>query len=84
VTLALQQQAEQIEESPTDVRQLLFYASTLRAAGQYDKALEMFERARELSPTRPHILLQMGEVYVAQKKYQEAFEIFKKGYELEP
>lgn len=83
-TLALTEMNKQIEATPTDARNLFLTGSLLYNYGKLDQALEILEKARQISPMKQDILLKIAGVYITKKDYKVAYNIAKESYNLEP
>ncbi len=75
---------KQIAKDPTSLRMHSFAATFYSRFGQYERALEHFKVALELSPKRQAIYLDLGMMFIQKGDYAQAEEVTKKGYELEP
>jgi O-antigen ligase len=78
------QMKAQMEETPEDVRYILFYASYLNRTGRQEESFPYFVRANELSPNKQSILHDQGTAYINADRFNEALEIYRRAYELEP
>ncbi len=84
VTLADTAMKAQLEETPNDVRILVFQASFYRVIGDPAKALEVLERAKTLSPEKQQIYFELGLAALDTGDKAKAEEAFKTAYDLEP
>jgi len=74
----------QAQETPDDVRILVFQASFYRVVGKPDIAEKILDRAVSLSPQKQATQFELGLSLFQQQRYQDAFNRFKIAYELEP
>ncbi len=75
---------KQLEETPDDVRIMVFLSSYYRSTGQVDKAIEVLERAIPLSPEKQQVHFELGLALLQKGRTAEAFDRFRIAYELEP
>jgi O-antigen ligase/tetratricopeptide (TPR) repeat protein len=75
---------KQMQETPDDVRILVFQSSFLRVAGKSEEAITVLERAVELSPEKQQTHFELGLALLQAGKTAEALSRFKVAYELEP
>lgn len=75
---------KQIEETPDDVRILVFLSSYYRVIGKTAEAIEVLERAISLSPEKQQIHFELGLSLLQQGRVADALNRFKIAYELEP
>jgi O-antigen ligase/tetratricopeptide (TPR) repeat protein len=75
---------KQIQETPDDVRILVFQSSFLRVAGKSDEAIQVLEKAVELSPEKQQTQFELGLALLQKGDTAAALTRFKTAYELEP
>ena len=75
---------KQIAQSANDIRYMIFLASLYNKAGQYDNAIEVLNKALELSPKKQALYFELGTSYLNKREYDKALEVLKEAYELEP
>lgn len=76
--------ANQIKETPEDVRILVFQSSFYRVIGKPLEAQAILEKAIELSPEKQQTHFELGLSLLQQNDINGAFARFKTAYELEP
>jgi tetratricopeptide (TPR) repeat protein len=59
-------------------------SNVLISLGKDEEALEMLERAEELSPDHPNIYTQMGKIYLKFKDYKKAEDAFQASIQINP
>ena len=79
-----QELKKQLEQTPNEVRYLLFYANYLRSLGKYDEAVKYYDSALKISPTKQVISIEKGIMFLQIKEYPKALSALKVAYELEP
>jgi O-antigen ligase/tetratricopeptide (TPR) repeat protein len=67
-----------------DARTIYIYASYLARIGNFDKSLEVLDKAIALSPDKQQFGIMKALILIYQKKYQEAREVMKTIYETTP
>lgn len=82
IALAESELNKQIQETPNDVRILVFQSSFYRVIGKPKEAVEILERAVELSPEKQQVLfelalaqMQMGDMVSSKEVLKNAFEL---------
>ncbi|MFM2374251.1 MAG: hypothetical protein RLZZ234_246 [Candidatus Parcubacteria bacterium] len=75
---------KQMQETPDDVRILVFQSSFLRVAGKSKEAIEVLERAVDLSPEKQQTQFELGLALLQDGRTADALTRFKTAYELEP
>lgn len=74
----------QIERFPNDVRYLIFLASLYNKGGQYDKAIELEEKAINLSPKKQQLYFELGGSHISKGEYGRATNVLKTAFEFDP
>lgn len=75
---------KQIEQSPEDIRYMIFLGALYNKGKQYDKAIEILQKAVELSPKKQQLYFELGSSYLNIQEYKKAVEVLKTAFELEP
>lgn len=75
---------EQIKETSEDIRHYVLLASYLNSFGQFDEAINLLEKAIDLSPKKQLLYFELATSYLNKKDYKKALEIFKFAYDLDP
>jgi len=75
---------KQVEQSPGDIRYLVFLGALYNKAGRYDNAIDTLQKAIEISPKKQQLYFELGSSYLNKKEYEKALEILKTAFELEP
>ncbi len=75
---------KQIEESPDDIRYLLFGSSLYNEAKMYDEAIVLLKKAVELSPRKQQIYFELATSYINKKDYENCVPILKTAFDLDP
>jgi O-antigen ligase/tetratricopeptide (TPR) repeat protein len=75
---------QSVDDTPESVRALEFYGSFLLQSGDYQKAVQMLERARALAPNRQNNLYALGFAYIRAGSLDKAVEVFKHAYDVAP
>ncbi|MEG4034499.1 tetratricopeptide repeat protein [Microcoleus sp. S36b_A4] len=73
-----------IEENPDDGKALAHRGETHRLTGNFEAALDDFNRSLDLEPNNAWAIAHRGETYYLMKRYQEAFADFHRAIELQP
>lgn len=73
-----------IEARPDDARIHSFMGVLYAQYREFDRAIEHYKKALELSPNKQSIMFQLGEVYLRQGETTEALAIFKQAFDAEP
>ncbi|NOY35823.1 MAG: tetratricopeptide repeat protein [bacterium] len=81
---AVSEMKRQVEQSPDDIRYLVFLGSLYNKGGEYDLAIETLKKAIKLSPKKQHIYFELGTSYLNKKEYEKGAEAMKTAFELEP
>jgi len=81
---AAREMSLQAERSPLDARFPLFLGALLNAAGDYESAAPVLERAHELSPGKQTILFEIAANRYARGDAEGALAAYKQAYELAP
>lgn len=77
--------ALKMEPRPVDVANIYCHIGvTYRDQGLFEKAIEMFEIAREHNDTLKEVYQQLGFCYFKKGKYEKAIEQFEKALEIDP
>ena len=76
--------AQQLKETPDDVRILVFLSSYYRVVGKTKDAIDVLERAIALSPEKQQVHFELGLALLQQNRVADALARFKVAYELEP
>lgn len=82
--LTVSEMKKQINQSPNDIRYLVFLANVYNRAQQYGEAIGILEKAIELSPQKQQLYFELGTSYLNKAEYEKGFEILKKAFELDP
>ena len=83
VALAGQEIAEQLKETPNDVRYYVLGGTFMQNIGDYKDAAPFLLKAQTLSPSKQSILFAVGSNYFALGDSADAIATFKKAYELD-
>lgn len=83
LTLANNSGEDFITKKPKNVRALEFYGTFLLQTGDYKKAIEVLEQAREQAPNRQNNLYVLGFAYLSDNQIDKATEVFKHAYEVQ-
>lgn len=75
---------KQIEQSPGDIRYMIFLGALYNKGKQYDKAINILQKAVELSPKKQQLYFELGSSYLNIQEYKKAVEVLKTAFELEP
>ncbi|MCG2699023.1 tetratricopeptide repeat protein [Candidatus Parcubacteria bacterium] len=75
---------KQAEQSPGDIRYLIFLGALYNKAGRYDNAIDTLQKAIEISPKKQQLYFELGSSYLNKQEYEKALEILKTAFELEP
>ncbi len=75
---------KQIEEKPGDARVHVFVSSFYRSVGDFEKAREQLNMARELSPQKQQIIFEQGFVEMQTGNFDTAEGFFKEAFDMEP
>lgn len=75
---------KQAEQSPDDIRYLVFLGALYNKAGRYDNAIDTLQKAIEISPKKQQLYFELGSSYLNKQEYEKALEILKTAFELEP
>ena len=73
-----------IEQNPDDARALAHHGENHRLTGNFEAALDDFNRSLDLEPNNAWAIAHRGETYYLMKRYQEAFADFNRAIELNP
>ncbi|MEG4625884.1 tetratricopeptide repeat protein [Microcoleus sp. w1-18aA5] len=73
-----------IEQNPDDGKALAHRGETHRLTGNFEAALDDFNRSLDLEPNNAWAIAHRGETYYLMKRYQEAFADFNRAIELNP
>ena len=74
----------QIQENRLDAYDLYLTGNFLFTYVYFDEALNVFNKAHELSPNRQSILVKISQIYMTKNDYLSALAAAKTAYELEP
>ncbi len=75
---------KQIEESPDDIRYILFESSLYNEAKMYDEAIILLKKAVELSPKKQQIYFELATSYMNKKDYENSVSVLKTAFDLDP
>ncbi len=75
---------KQIEQSPEDIRYMIFLGALYNKGKQYNQAIEILQKAIELSPKKQQLYFELGSSYLNTKEYKKAVEVLKTAFDLEP
>jgi len=81
---AVSEMKKQINQSPNDIRYMIFLGVIYNKAGQYDEAIDILQKAIKLSPKKQQLYFELGVSYINKKEYDKGLEVFKKAFELDP
>ena len=81
---AVSEMKKQIENSPNDIRYLLFLGSLYNEGKRYDDAIGILKKTLDISPNKQQIYFELGSSYLNKKEYDKAMEILKKSFDIEP
>lgn len=73
-----------IEQNPDDAKALAHQGENHRLTGNFEAALDDFNRSLDLEPDNAWAIAHRGETYYLMKRYQEAFADFNRAIELNP
>jgi len=79
---AFEQMEQQVSETPNDARYRLILASFAGTIRQYEKAVEEFNTAIDLSPGKQAIYIGLAQLHANNQKYEKALSVAQEGYEL--
>ncbi|MCX6731853.1 MAG: O-antigen ligase family protein [Candidatus Parcubacteria bacterium] len=74
---------KQSNQSPNDIRYMIFLGVIYNKAGQYDEAIDIFQRAIKLSPKKQQIYFELGVSYLNKKEYDKGLEVLKEAFEFD-
>jgi tetratricopeptide (TPR) repeat protein len=75
---------KQSNQSPNDIRYMVFLGVIYNKAGQYDEAIDILQKAIKLSSKKQQLYFELGTSYLNKGEYVKGFEILKKSFELDP
>lgn len=75
---------KQVENSPDDIRYLLFESTLYNEAKMYDEAIVLLKKAVELSPRKQQIYFELATSYMNKKNYEDALPLLKTAFDLDP
>lgn len=75
---------KQSNQSPNDIRYMVFLGVIYNKAGQYDGAIDILQKAIKLSSKKQQLYFELGTSYLNKGEYAKGFEILKKSFELDP
>ncbi len=75
---------DQIASAPNDARMYILGGSFFNALGQFDDAVKLLEKARELTPRKQSMLFQLATAYLNVNRIDDAVKALKDAYEAEP
>lgn len=81
---AIEKLTEALAISPDDVMIYTKLAGVYSEMGEYDKALNAYQKVAELKPTDGYIYISVGSIYENQGKYKEALSAYNKVMEMCP
>ncbi|PIT89074.1 MAG: hypothetical protein COU27_02170, partial [Candidatus Levybacteria bacterium CG10_big_fil_rev_8_21_14_0_10_36_7] len=81
---ATSEMVKQIEENPGDIRYMSFLGSIYNIGGDYDKAMDVFRQAIELSPAKQDLYFGLGTSLVNKGDYKKTEEVLRTAFELDP
>ncbi len=84
ITLAAQELAAEIEQSPEDPRYIMRLGTLLNTYRQYATALPVLERALALSPRKQPTIYELGTSLLNLGRFNDAVQVFKYAAELMP
>ncbi|MBX9907069.1 O-antigen ligase family protein [Patescibacteria group bacterium] len=84
IALAESELSKQLEETPNDVRILVFQASFYRSIGKFKEAIELLDRAVALSPEKQAVLFELGLAQMESGDTEGSKLTFKRAFDLEP
>lgn len=76
--------AKRVEQNENDTDALKLYANGLRAAGQYEKAEEVYKKLQHRFPNDSNLLADLANVMASQAKYKEATDFYEQAVALSP
>jgi tetratricopeptide (TPR) repeat protein len=74
---------KQSNQSPSDIRYMVFLGAVYNKAGQYDEAIDILQRAIKFSPKKQQLYFELGSSYLNKREYDKGFEILKKAFEFD-
>lgn len=75
---------KQIEQSPGDIRYMVFLGSLYNKGKQYNNAIEILQKAIEFSPKKQQLYFELGSSYLNTREYKKAVEVLKTAFDLDP
>lgn len=81
---AVLEMKKQIEQSPNDIRNMIFLGVLYNKGNQYDDAIAVINKAIELSPKKQQLYFELTNAYLNKKEYDKALEASKTAFELDP
>jgi len=89
IDYATEELNKSVEEEPLNVRHHMWLANFYNGTTRFnqtnpDKAIDLLEKAIELSPTRPQVYWEMAQAYTFKLDFENAEKYFKKGAEISP
>jgi len=82
--LAIEESKKQIENNPGDARYPLLSSYLFSSFGNYDEAIKIAEKAREISPSKQVVLFSLGSIYHSKGEYDKSLAVYKEAYDLAP
>ena len=68
---------------PNDIREMLFLGLLYNKTGRFDDAIDLMERAIEISPKKQQLYFELGTSYLNKREYEKGLEELKKAFELD-
>lgn len=82
--LLAQDEANNVVSMDDGYQGYFFDAIREKSIENYDKAIEILQKCKEIQPENPVTYFELGKNYLAQKKYKEAFENFEITSKMDP
>jgi O-antigen ligase/Flp pilus assembly protein TadD len=80
---AVSEMKKQAEQSPGDIRYMVFLGALYNKAGRYDNAIDTLQNAIEISSKKQQLYFELGSSYLNKQQYEKALEVLKTAFELE-
>lgn len=80
---AVDELKKQNKQFPNDIREMLFLGALYNKIGKYDEAIEILNKAKEISPKKQQLYFELSSSYLNKKEYDKGLEILRKVFELD-
>ena len=81
--VSVSEMKKQLDQSPTDIRYMIFLASIYNKAQRYDDSINILQKATEISPNKQQLYFELGTSYINKKDYAAAVGVLKKAFNLD-